>query len=959
MLGKVILKSSGSKGFGDVVRYIARDRADQAKLREQFGVPEMGTVNLDCPTDDLEDRTDAIAILDSTAAAVLSKQKTGNPAYHIVFSWKEGEHPTRQQVEQAAAHVMKAVGMDGHQAIWAIHKDTDSDHVHLVINRVHPDTYKMQKVQNRDWLSIDRAMREIEGMQGWKHANGPWIAAQREVPGQKPEIEIVRMSRAERRRLGLLKDPGARVSDKAHRAEQNIGADSFQAWVTGAPGSAIRRTLDAPSPTWQDIHDTAARYGCTIAPKGSGMIVTTTLGDGRILAAKASQLGRWASKAELEKRLGPYQPPNPSQIKPSMTYQHMLDGAQIKAAGPAVRADRSDRTDKRLEREAARTALAERFKAEQAQLRKERPAQRKALTERHRAERLAMSAQARQRRAAEIAQNKRDGMSPQIARSFWAKDAAEMREELQKRQAAERKALTANVPRSEVWRTWLEKQAEAGDEAAKAALRGIHYREQRKTKQYQGQDGIEGEELDPLRKLTVAALTASVDERRQLVIYRGQDGREKFTDTGPRIVMHDKGGDSLEAALRIAAQKYGGKVDITGSSEFRERAAREAVRLGITVANEDLAAIVADEQAKRQRHPIQHHKEQHHERPDYARINPERARAGQRAAAVYQSNLAAHPPGAAPESLASVRNLSGVDLVQHQSAQVFLHKDAPDRMGSAKLTDPAMRRPGTGTDRDPGTSRLTLSSKDFLAAEAVLGRLPSRGWDALEAAGKGKPLTPTQKALLVDPARSVLISSDGKLNELGRAAFKRMEDRATAEKKKMNERRQPGVTPPGVRERARQPTSQLPTETVDNYKNNRPEPAPIQAMPGVPKKDAVEVSAQAERVKLLEGCSGRYGRYDGAGQGTLQSIVDAVREGNIEDAAQIARQECRAAGLSGKPQHLDRRLGLMAFDLRPMVGREAAEKIEQSIRQEWLGGRGLLDVEKQESRRGHGKDQGR
>lgn len=841
MLGKVVLKSGagGSKGFGDVVRYIARDRTDQAKLRREFGAPEMGTVNLDCPLDERDDRTDAIGILDSTAAAVLSKQKTGNPAYHIVFSWKEGEHPTRQQVEQAAGHIIKAVGMEGHQALWAIHRDTDNDHVHLVINRVHPDTLRMQKVQKGDWFSIPRAMREIEGVQGWRHDNGPWIAVPREVPGQKPEIEIIRMSRAERRRLGLLKDPGARVSDKAHRAEQNIGADSFQEWAAGAPGKAIKRTLDAAGATWQDVHDTAARHGCTITPKGSGMIVTTTLDDGRVLAAKASQLGRWASKAELEKRLGPYQPPGPSQIKPSLTYQHSLDGAQAKTDGPAVRADRPDRTDKRLAREAARTALAERFKAEQAQLRKERPAQRKALTERHRAERLTAATQLRQQRAAEIAQNKRDGMSPQIAISFWAKDAAEAREELQKRQAAERKALTAKVPRSEVWRSWLESQAEAGDEAAKAALRGIRYREQRKAKQYQGQNGIEGEELDPLRKLTVAALTASMDERRQMVIYKDQAGREKFTDTGPRIVMHDKAADSLEAALRIAAQKFGGKVDITGSSEFRERAAREAVRLGLKVTNEDLQAIVADEQAKRQRQPIQH-KEQHHGRPDYAHINPERARAGQRAAAVYQSDLAAHSPRAATESLASVRNLSGVGMVHHQPAQVFLQSNASDRMGSTKPTDPAMRRPGIGPDRDTETSRLALSDKEFLAAESVLGRLPSRGWDALEAAGKGRPLTPAWREALSDPKRNVLLDSDDRLNELGRAAFKRMEDRATEEKKKMNERRQPGVTPPGLRERARQPTSQLPTKTVDNYKNNRPEPAPIQAIPAVPEKQAAD-----------------------------------------------------------------------------------------------------------------------
>ncbi len=60
-------------------------------------------------------------------------------------------------------------------------------------------------------------------------------------------------------------------------------------------------------------------------------------------------------------------------------------------------------------------------------------------------------------------------------------------------------------------------------------------------------------------------------------------------------MMHDKGADSLEAALRIAAQKYGGKVDITGSSEFRERATRQASRLGIQVLNGDLQGIVQNE----------------------------------------------------------------------------------------------------------------------------------------------------------------------------------------------------------------------------------------------------------------------------------------------------------------------------------------------------------------------------
>jgi DNA-binding XRE family transcriptional regulator len=97
-----------------------------------------------------------------------------------------------------------------------------------------------------------------------------------------------------------------------------------------------------------------------------------------------------------------------------------------------------------------------------------------------------------------------------------------------------------------------------------------------------------------------------------LTLY-GKDG-QSIADHGDRICpggaprwgqpLHD---NTLAAALELARLKGWDRtgLDITGSSEFRERAARQAVRMGIPVANEDLQAIVADEQARmeRQRQP--------------------------------------------------------------------------------------------------------------------------------------------------------------------------------------------------------------------------------------------------------------------------------------------------------------------------------------------------------------------
>ena len=586
MLAKVIVRNSPARGFGEAVCYIARDNPDQATEPR----PGMGALSLDCPLDSPEDRQSAIDILDATAAAARHKT-VRSLVYHVTLAWQQAEHPTIQQIDAACAHVLNTLGFEGHEALWALHRDTDHDHVHLIVNRVHTDGHTA-KVPKYDWLLLDQAMREIEIAQGWRSSPGPFVTV-----NTAAGPEVVRMSRAERARRGMGQDGPQPSPAAAQASHREGGAASFQEWAAGGPAKAIKAVIDTPVATWERVHQQAARYGLRIEPKGSGMVVTTTMDDGRVLAAKASQLGRSASKAALEMRLGPYQPPQGAMPAPEATYQKALDADKVYGSGQGARrgVEADDlRFARRAERAAARKALAARFKAEQDAARRVRPAQRAALVQQHRAERAGLAAGLREERKTLPEQARQQDQPLTVVQSLWAMHAAQQREALQKRQAAERRALSARQPKQDVWRKWLEHEAGQGDEAAQAALRGIRYREQRNRNK--SQDGIEGEELDPLRKLTLAGLEAQIDPKRQLVLYRGADGREKFTDTGPRIVLHDKSDDSLEAALRMAGQKYGGKVDITGSAEFRERAARQAVRLGIEVADADLQAVVRDEQ---------------------------------------------------------------------------------------------------------------------------------------------------------------------------------------------------------------------------------------------------------------------------------------------------------------------------------------------------------------------------
>ncbi len=623
MLAKVIkLKHTGeSRGFKPVMEYVMRASEEEARKVPSGERFEAGHLNMESywdPRTDLTNEEDrrgfardlalqCESIEDACRARPASRFK-GNPVYHVAINWMEGEHPSREQAERACQHVMASLGCADHQAAWAIHRDTDNDHVHLVVNRVHPDRLTVWSPPFRkDYFILDKCMRELEIEFGDGRANGPFITLDTE---QGPEI--VRMSRAERRSRGLLKESttGApRLTDAATRAEKGLGAGlSFQSWVADAPARELKAVLERPSagsgagPTWQDVHAVLARHGVRIETKGSGMVVTARLGDGRVLAAKASQLGRFASKAELEKRLGPFTPADSARAlappERERSYEAALerslvdvDRDQPRGAGEREARDRNRRAEQRAERERAREALRATYKEEQVTARGRRRDERAALTVRHRAERAELRELIRKERLAARARARKDGIDPRLALALAAKRAAERTEAMQKRQATERAALRV-LPPADAWRQWLIDRAAGGDPAAEAALRGMRYRERRKVKR----DALEGTDDEALApRLTVAALTADLDARRHLITYRGSDGAAKFVDFGQRIEMRDREPDSLEAALRIAAEKYGGRVSIQGSGEFRARAARLATRIGVRVSDEDLRSIVTDE----------------------------------------------------------------------------------------------------------------------------------------------------------------------------------------------------------------------------------------------------------------------------------------------------------------------------------------------------------------------------
>lgn len=595
MLGKVGksrvgAKATGKSQFGDLVRYISREADGKGR---EVDKGEMGTLNMDAGVAELDELDQGIAIMDAVAEKALKKGKfKGDPVYHLILSWQEGDKPTPKQVEESVKYTLKALGMEECQAVWAIHRDTDNDHVHIAVNRVHPEKGIVMGPPRRDYHVIDKAMRELELIHGFRRDNGPYVTLDTENGPQ-----IVRMSRKERAERGLLKggdEIGPRTTQAAKAAERSQGAPSFQEWAQRSPANALRNALEKPDATWRDLHDALAPYGIQIQTKGTGMVVSTTLENGRVLACPVSKLDRNLTRMRLEQRLGLFTPAPPSFSRdPTATYAdflhevqsgHQQDGPAPHDEATSGRCDNGQRAKRRAERQQAREDLHTRYQVDQQLIKDTRRDTRKMLLARQKVEREAQRQDHRNRKPIFIARKVATGMTRQMAVSLWAYEAAREKESLQKQQLKERHLL----PRTMVWRDWLEQQAAPpiNDEAAKAALRGIRYRERRND--YRKKNGIEGEELDDLKVLS--KLHHEIDHRRQLIHYRDAQGRDLFTDTGPRIDVHDRATSTVEAALRIAAQKYGA-VDITGSSAFREQAARAAARLGIEVRDTDLQKV--------------------------------------------------------------------------------------------------------------------------------------------------------------------------------------------------------------------------------------------------------------------------------------------------------------------------------------------------------------------------------
>lgn len=201
--------------------------------------------------------------------------RVDHPVWHFSINWHphEGGGVTKDLAMGIVRSTLDELGLIDHQVMVVAHDDTQHFHVHVMVNRIHPDTHKSWK-QGLSKIALEQAMARLSIEHGFEVVPGPHNA----------------------RDLGMdAPGPDETTPSEAQRYEDRTGADSD---LTVARERLADVVSDATS--WADLERLAATAGYKFEAAGRGMVFRAA--DGNFI--KASAVSRDASRTALESRFG-------------------------------------------------------------------------------------------------------------------------------------------------------------------------------------------------------------------------------------------------------------------------------------------------------------------------------------------------------------------------------------------------------------------------------------------------------------------------------------------------------------------------------------------------------------------------------------------------------------------------------------------------------------------------------
>ena len=120
-----------------------------------------------------ESRAEIVGEMTATARTT----RADKPALHLIVSWERGDelrgvepdNPTPQEMDEVVDRLMEALDLEEHHAWIVEHIDTDTPHLHALINGVHPEIQRAWE-SSYSKKQIFETARQLEKEYGWHPA---------------------------------------------------------------------------------------------------------------------------------------------------------------------------------------------------------------------------------------------------------------------------------------------------------------------------------------------------------------------------------------------------------------------------------------------------------------------------------------------------------------------------------------------------------------------------------------------------------------------------------------------------------------------------------------------------------------------------------------------------------------------------------------------------------------------
>ena len=495
----VPMQSVAKSNFASLVAYLC----DTQRKEERLG----WTAVTNCVS-----ATPEAAAREVLATQARNTRAKSDKTYHLIVSFRPGEQVDEATCRAIEARLCEGLGLGVHQRVSALHHDTDSLHLHIAINKIHPTRYTIHNPYY-DHPKLGQLCTELE------------------------------------REHGLALDNHcARQCGAACRAadmERHSGLESLLGWIRRECQDAIQAAQ-----SWPDLHSVLQVHGLALQERGAGFVIVA----GNGTAVKASSIDPACSRPKLEARLGAFEPPQASRSvePPAKTYAKQPLPCRIDTTALYARY-------RQVQQQAGACGTAERAAARAS---KERQIE-------------AVQQRARLKRAS-IKLITGPGLARRMLYRGTSKTMRDAIDKIQENYQKQREAITGRYQRR-TWLDWLCAQALAGDRQALAALRARAVAPR-----------LPGNTVGGTARVGGAPAPKTCDNitKNGTVIYRF--GATAVRDDGDKLtVSRGATEEGLQAALRLAMQRYGPLLRVGGTVDFRAQVVQAAVGARLAVRFDD------------------------------------------------------------------------------------------------------------------------------------------------------------------------------------------------------------------------------------------------------------------------------------------------------------------------------------------------------------------------------------